>query len=172
MVISEVFSVCVTAVPADVPFLSKISGSPDVLGWGGVEYALRNCGEAVPPGSPCGITKLRIACWLVPQLVTSAGVPCAPVVTVPMSIVAASPAGPATPGQHGGIQGHTGKHFGEQRMIFIFGDKTYFTLFPSFLQTGQDLPYILCGLALLYACTPAKVLPNPINRNYRTRGRF
>lgn len=151
MVISDVFSVWVTAVPADVPFRSKINGSPDVLGWKGVEYALRNCGETAPPGSPCGITKLRIACWLVPLLVTSADVPGAPVVTVPISMVAASPAGPAgpvAPGQHGGTQGHTGKHFGEQRMIFIFGDKTYFTLFPSLLQ--QDKTFSVHFADLLY----------------------
>lgn len=51
----------------------------------------------IVPGSPAGITKLRIAAVSVPTLVTLASVPGSPVVVVPTVILAASPSAPAGP---------------------------------------------------------------------------
>ena len=47
----------------------------------------------VAPVAPWGMTKFKMALVSVPVLVTLAGVPGAPVVTVPISMVAAAPAG-------------------------------------------------------------------------------
>ena len=62
MLISDVFSVWETAVPAEFPFLSKISAVPELPGCGGVEYADRNStGAPEVPVAPLGITKSKIA---------------------------------------------------------------------------------------------------------------
>lgn len=51
----------------------------------------------VSPLSPLGIVKLRVAALDVPELVTDALVPAAPVVVVPTATVAAVPAAPVSP---------------------------------------------------------------------------
>lgn len=51
----------------------------------------------LPPSAPCGMVKFSTAAVLVPLFVTAACVPAAPVVTVPMVIDAADPAGPVAP---------------------------------------------------------------------------
>ncbi len=53
--------------------------------------------EPAGPVAPAGRVKLRMAAELVPELVTTAEVPAAPVVTEPMAIVAAEPVGPDGP---------------------------------------------------------------------------
>ncbi len=47
------------------------------------------------PGAPCGIVKFNTAVAEVPEFTTAAGVPGAPVVTVPMLTIAGSPADPS-----------------------------------------------------------------------------
>lgn len=49
------------------------------------------------PVAPCGMPKLRMASWAVPELVTVAEEPAARVVTVPTVMVPALPAGPVGP---------------------------------------------------------------------------
>ena len=49
------------------------------------------------PVAPCGMPKLRMAFWAVPELETVAAEPGARVLTVPMERVAALPAGPVGP---------------------------------------------------------------------------
>ena len=88
---------------------SKVMGVPEVPGWVGVEYEETRLGDGEEPGSPWGIVKLSTAFWGVPELVTWAGVPGAPVVTVPMVMVAAAPAGPGGHTQQGSWTGQGGR---------------------------------------------------------------
>src|SRR5215472_8565655 len=49
------------------------------------------------PGDPWGMVKLRIASWVVPELLTAAAVPGGTVVVVPTLVVAGVPGGPGKP---------------------------------------------------------------------------
>ncbi len=57
----------------------------------------RKINDLVEIEAPAGTVKLKTAAWLVPESVTSALVPGAPVTVVPTAIVAAVPVGPGGP---------------------------------------------------------------------------
>jgi hypothetical protein len=76
--------------------LAEVDVPEFVIGATTATLADAPCGP-VAPTSPCGTTKLRMALDVVPEFVTEAAVPAAPVVVVPTAIEAAVPVEPCGP---------------------------------------------------------------------------